>query len=115
MIMIMITIMIFRRMKHKKYLRKQVEGEDGEARDSEEVIIYIIASVFVVIIAMAIAIILILRGVFNRKKVFLHIHSSHSLTTNRLTNRGRRTMKRVREVDISRRRPRWWTTGGSTT
>ena len=31
---------IFRRMKHKKYLRKQVEGEDGEARDSEEVIFF---------------------------------------------------------------------------
>ena len=27
-------------MKHKKYLRKQVEGEDGEARDSEEVIFF---------------------------------------------------------------------------
>ena len=69
-IVISIVIIIFRRMKHKKYLRKQVEGEDGDARDSEEVIIYIIASVFAVIIAMAIAIILILRGVFNRKKSF---------------------------------------------
>ena len=28
-------------MKHKKYLRKQVEGEDGEARDSEEVIFFL--------------------------------------------------------------------------
>ena len=34
-----------RRMKHKKYLRKQVEGEDGEARDSEEVIRFFLRNI----------------------------------------------------------------------
>ena len=34
-------------MKHKKYLRKQVEGEDGDARDSEEVIIIILIVIIV--------------------------------------------------------------------
>ena len=61
-----IMTMIFRRMKHKKYLRKQVEGEDGEARDSEEVmnINIIIVVIIVIAVVIAIAIILILRHFF---------------------------------------------------